>query len=80
MMVEFVQIQVNALVNDVDVENDKPMESQLCNYLEVLVHVNDDIHEVNLKQNLANFQDNQINFRVHIWFNIRCCLTRAELI
>jgi hypothetical protein len=63
MMVEFVQVQVNAHVNDVDVESDKPMESQLCNYLELLVHVNDDIHEVNLKQNLVNFQDNQINFR-----------------
>ncbi len=62
-MVEFVQVQVNAHVNDVDVESDKPMESQLCNYLEWLVHVNDDIHEVNLKQNLGNFQDNQINFR-----------------
>ncbi len=44
-----VQVQVEIRLNDVVVDNDKHAENQLSDYLEVLVHVNDDIHKMNLK-------------------------------
>jgi hypothetical protein len=50
-MVVIVLIRVEVHVNDVVVvDSDKHLENRLYDYFEVLIHVNDDIHEMYLKK------------------------------
>jgi hypothetical protein len=54
MMVVFVLIRVEVHVNDVVVvDSDKHLENRLYDYSEVLIHVNDDTHEMYLKKNIS---------------------------
>jgi len=52
-MVVIVLIRVEVHVNDVVVvDSDKHLENRLYDYVEVLIHVNDDIHEMYLKKDI----------------------------